>query len=138
MNIFSILAGLAFGIWPFFMKKSGLTPMANAVVLTVVSLMVYLPFVILNPADLQAVNVLTVGFGLAVVAGAMNGLGTIAFQKMVTNKEVAIATGVMLVILTQVVVTAVGERVLYGDLFTTKKVFGIAAAGAAVYLLTSK
>lgn len=136
MNIFSILAGLMFGLWPLIMKKSGLTPMANAFTLTIVSLAVYLPFI--RPMDYQTTRFLTVGFGLAVVAGILNGLGTIAFQKMVTNKEVAIATGVMLVILTQVVVTAVGGRLFYADLFTGKKVGGVAAAAVAVYLLTSK
>ncbi len=134
--LWSILAGFLFGLWPLVMKKSGLTPMAAAFTLTAVSLVVCLPF--LGRVDYQTTGFLTIGFGLAMVAGVMNGFGTIAFQKMLADKNVEIAVGILLVILTQVVVTAIGGRLFYGELFTTKKVAGLVTSVVAVYLLTSK
>jgi len=136
MNMFSIWAGVLFGAWPLVMKKSGLTPMASAFVLTFMSLIVYLPF--LRRSDYQATSFLTVGLGLAAVAGIMNGIGTIAFQKMIADKSTAITTGILLVILTQMVVNAVGGWLFHGDVFTVKKVAGLFTAAAAAYLLTSK
>lgn len=136
MNLFSILAGLLFGAWPLIMKKSDLTPMAAAFTLTVMSLAVYLPF--LSRQDYPKTGVLTIGFGLAVIAGLMNGFGTIAFQKMLADKNIEITVGILLVILTQVVVTAVGGSLFYSEPFTTKKVVGLFTAALAAYLLTSK
>ena len=136
MNMFSIWAGVIFGAWPLIMKKSGLTPMAAAFVLTLMSFVAYVPF--LSRADYRTTGVLTVGFGLAALAGVMNGMGTIFFQKMVADKSIDITVGYLLVILTQIVVVSVGAWLFYGDVFTWKKVAGLFTAALAAYLLTSK
>ena len=134
--VFALLSGLLFGTWPLVMKKAGLTPMAAATTLTVMTLAVCAPF--LNRADYRTTSVFTLGFGLAVVAGLMNGAGTIAFQKVIVAKNLEITTGILIVILTQVAITAVGGRVVYGDPLTIKKAFGLVAAVVATYLLTAK
>lgn len=133
--LWPVIAGLCFGTWPLIMKSSGLNAIMASFVLTVVSLLVYLPFL---KSGFDQASLLKVGVILAVVAGLLNGIGTIAFQKMIGGKEMDISQVVLMVIIIQIVITAAGGRLFYGDIFTVKKVFGIVAAGFAAYLLTSK
>lgn len=133
--IWPVTAGLCFGIWPLIMKSSGLNAIMAAFVLTAVSLLVYIPFL---KGSFDQAALLKTGIILAIVSGLLNGIGTIAFQKMVGAKDMDITQVVLMVIIIQVVITAVGGRLFYGDLFTVKKAGGIFAAGLAAYLLTSK
>jgi len=133
--IWPVIAGLCFGTWPLIMKSSGLNAIMASFVLTVVSLLVYLPFL---KSGFDQATLLKAGVILAVVAGLLNGIGTIAFQKMVGSKEVDITQVVLMVIIIQIVITAAGGRLFYHEIFTVKKVLGVVAAGLAAYLLTSK
>ncbi len=133
--LWPVIAGLCFGIWPLIMKSSGFNATMASFVLTVVSLLVYLP---LLKTNFDATAFLKIGMLLAVASGLLNGIGTVAFQKMVGAKGMEITQGVLIVIMIQVVITAAGGRLFYGDLFTAKKILGILAAVIAAYLLTSK
>ena len=119
-----VIAGLCFGTWPLIMRSSGLNAIMASFVLTVVSLLVYLPFL---KGGLDQAALLKMGIILAIVAGLLNG-----------DKELDITQVVLMVIMIQIVITAVGGRLFYSDLFTAKKFLGILAAGFAAYLLTSK
>ena len=130
-----VTAGICFGTWPLIMKSSGLNAIMASFVLTVVSLLVYLPFL---KGGFDQAALLKAGVILAVVAGLLNGIGTIAFQKMIGGKEMDITQVVLLVIMIQIVITVAGGRLFYGDVFTVKKVVGIPTALIAAYLLTSK
>ncbi len=132
----SVLAGMLFAIWPFVMKATGLPPIVAAVFLTASSLLVYPPF-LKGSMDIRALTILMVA--LAIVAGLINGVGTIALQKVIASKEIDVATGIFVIIMTQIVVTTIGGFFFaQGDLFTTKKLAGLWSASLAVYLLTSK
>ncbi len=133
--LWPVIAGLCFGTWPLIMKSSGLSAIMAAFVLTVVSLLVYLPFL---KGEFDQVALLKTGIILAVVSGLLNGIGTIAFQKMIGGKDFDITQVVLMVIIIQIVITAVGGRLFYDDLFTVKKAIGIPVAGLAAYLLVSK
>ena len=130
-----VIAGLCFGIWPLIMKSSGLNAIMAAFVLTAVSLLVYLPFL---KGSFDQTTFFKTGIILAVVSGLLNGIGTIAFQKMVGAKDMDITQVVLMVIIIQIVITAIGGRLFYEDLFTIKKAIGIPVAGLAAYLLVSK
>ncbi len=130
-----VMAGLCFGIWPLIMKSSGLNAIMAAFVLTTVSLLVYLPFL---KGSFDQAALFRTGVILAVVAGLLNGIGTIAFQRMIGAKDLEISQVVLMVIIIQIVITAAGGRLFYHELFTIKKAFGVVAAGCAAYLLTSK
>ena len=133
--IWPVIAGLCFGTWPLIMKSSGLNAIMASFVLTVVSLLVYLPFL---KSGFDQAALLKMGVILAVVAGLLNGIGTIAFQKMIGAKEMDITQVVLMVIIIQFVITAAGGRLFYHELFTLKKALGVVAAGLTAYLLTSK
>lgn len=136
MFVWPILAGFLFSTWPFVMRATGLPPVLAAVFLTTASLFVY-PFFLRGDMNLKALTLFVVI--LAVVAGLMNGFGTIAFQKMIANKEMNLAIGIFVLIMTQIVVTTIGGLILDSeDILTTKKLLGIGAAACAVYLLTGK
>ena len=133
--VWPVIAGLCFGTWPLIMKSSGLNAIMASFVLTVVSLMVYLPFL---KGGFDQAALLKTGVILAVVAGLLNGIGTIAFQRMVGAKDLEISQVVLMVVIIQIVITAAGGSLFYHELFTIKKAFGVVAAGLAAYLLTSK
>ena len=130
-----MLAGLCFGIWPLLMKSSGLNPSMASLVLTTVSLLVYLTF-LRTGFDQVALGRIVVLF--AVVAGVLNGIGTLAFQKAVGGRELDLTTAVLIVIMLQLVITVVGGLLFYGDPLTGKRFLGFCTAVITAYLLTSK
>ena len=131
---FAVFAGLCFGGWPLIMKLSGLNPIVAATVLAVASLAVFLPFLKgnVNIAELTATGVV-----IALIAGVINGLGSIAIQRVLAS-PVEVTTGILVIIITQVVVTAIGGRLFYHETFTVNKAVGLLAAVAAIKLLTGK
>jgi len=127
----AIFSGIMFGAWPLVMKKSGLSPIVSAFTLSVVSAIVIAPFLRGNPLVAGA----GVGLAIAVVAGIMNGLGTIAFMRLIGSPTIAISVGIFTVILVQTMITAAGGAIFFGDTFTGKRVAGMVLAICSLYLL---
>lgn len=129
---FAVFAGVCCGLWPL-MIGSGRNPIMTGIMVIIVSLAVFLPFLPANfkPAELTAQAVVII-----LAAGVINGFGSIAIQHVAVSKEKV--TGILVLIITQVVVTAVGGLIFYAERFTFEKFVGLIAAVAAIKLLTGK
>lgn len=129
----ALTAGLFFGIWPLVIKTSGLQPVSAAFILSGISAIVCLPFLKLGGGGSWTMGAVLLG----VLAGLLNGAGTVAFQQAIASK-LEISTVVFIILTLQVVITVLGGRVFYGDVFTPQKIAGIVAACVAMFLLTGK
>lgn len=132
---FPVFAGLCFGAWPLIMKQSGLHPIMAAFILCVSTLATIVP---LMHTSAVWQGVARSAALIAVAAGLLNGFGTIAMQRMLADKTTAVSVGVFVIIIAQMVSTAIGGRVFYSDPLTLKRAAGVCLAVAAVYLLNGK
>lgn len=130
---FATLAGVAFGGWPLLMKSVVIDPMIGAFILTTFSLVVYLPFL---PACAAWTQMTGTTVMVAVICGLANGAGTIAYQNMLQSKA-PVSECIFICIIVQIVFTAIGGVVFYGDPFPMRKVFGVATMVVAAYLITA-
>lgn len=136
MTLYAVFAGLCFGAWPLIMKASKIKPpIVAATVLVATSLAVFVPFLAGNQVPIQ---VTLVGLLIGIAAGVLNGLGSIALQRILVSKAIEVTTAIFIIVVTQVVVTAIGGWLFYNEPFTVKKIMVVAAAGVAVYCLTGK
>lgn len=128
-----LFAGLCFGFWPLLMRQTGLTGMQAGFMVSSVTLLVFIP---LFGGDTQGFTWKTVC--LALVAGLINGLGSVCLQKGLANKELEVSTMIMVIIMTQLVITAVGSRLILGELWDLRKLAGMSCAALTVWLLSGK
>jgi hypothetical protein len=128
-----ILAGLCFGLWPLLMRLTGLTGMQGGFLVSLMTLLLFIP---LFGGDTTGFTWKTVGLALA--AGVINWLGSVCLQKGLAGKQLEVSVIILVIIMTQVVVTAVGTRLIYGELWDLRKLAGMIFAALAVWLLTSK
>ena len=132
---FCILAGIFFGGWPLAMRASGFNPFAAGFVLNLGSALIFLPFL---KGKINPVTLLSMGAIFALAASALNGVGHIAFQTLVAQREIEISRVNTVLVMVVVLTTTVGGRIFYGEPFTWKKILGLVAALTAVKLLTGK
>lgn len=135
-SIFAIIAGACFGAWPLIMRLSGFNPALAAATIAVITLATCLPFLNRNNANLA--EFWKIGALAALVAGIINGLGQMLLQKAIGAKDVDVTRTLTLVVLTQIVMQAIGGRFLYGEPITFKKGAGILLALVVAKLLTEK
>lgn len=130
------LAGLFFGLWPLFMKYSGIknvtvsTIAMEAVVLTVVILAGFRNMPVPGSATLSG------NWSLLVLSGVSAAFGVLSFNKGLSLVgEQGTGGFIVLVMLVQLCVTAINQIWHDGGL-TSSQALGFASAGLAVYLLT--
>ncbi len=127
-------SGLFFGLWPLFMKHSGIKSSAvstiflEAVVLAVVLLYGGREF---STTDLSGTK-----WVYLFLAGASAATGVLAFNSgLAVSTESTVSLIVVTAILVQVVVTAVYQGTIGGGISVTKAV-GFALAGISAYILS--
>lgn len=128
-----LLAGLCFGFWPILMRLTGLTGMQAGFMVSSVTLLVFIPLFV---GDTQGFTWKT--FGMALAAGLINGLGSVCLQKSLANKQLEVGTTIMIIVMTQLVVTAISSRLILGELWDLRKLAGMGSAAFTVWLLTGK
>lgn len=131
-----ITAGICFGFWPLLMKRSTIEPIGNALILSAITSALMVGAFSRTPN--ARVGMLISGVALfAVVAGILNGLGTIQFLGAMGRIPASdISRAILLMILVQVTTNELGGILLYHAPVTAKKLAGFGAAIVAAILLT--
>lgn len=132
--MFSLLfAGFCFGSWPLLSRLTGLTGPQGGFLLSLATFSVFIP---LFGGDTTGFTWKAVCLGL--LCGLLNGVGTVFLQKELAGKQFEVSTIMLVIIMTQLVVTVLGGRLIYGDLWDMRKLFGMGTAALTIWLLTSK
>lgn len=128
------LAGLCFGFWPLLMRLTGLSAVQGGFLVSTVTFLLFIPLFWGDGA--AGFTWKTVSIALA--AGVINWLGSVCLQKGLAGKDLQVSVVILVIIMTQIVVTALGTRLIYGELWDWRKLVGMATAALAVWLLTGK
>lgn len=132
LQIRAVLAGVAFGIWPLLMQRSGLTGYMSAAVFAIFAFITVIPFAVHEGFHglRAAIPVFYVG------AGVVAGFGLLAFNSMLgkaTGKQVGSLFLVMLLV--QISIPAV-YHIYRNQAFDFRKILGVALAIGAGLLLS--
>lgn len=132
--LMNLLAGLFFGIWPLFMKHSGIRDFA---VSTIVMESVVLVVVILAGfRSLSGIDLASTNWLFLVLSGVSAALGVLAFNNgMATVGEQGTSVFIVFTMLVQLCVTA-GYQVWLAGGLTSSQTIGFTFAGIAVYFLS--
>ncbi len=157
MNLIGLFtAGACFGLWPLIMQKSGLQGIQQSLGLTLSTTAIILVAWFVGIAGGWAINTvlvfslfagIMVGFKLiepspyliAVLAGLLNGLGTIKYLDSISStQQNRVSAAILVVILTQIMINETGGIVMMGAEFSIRKAIGITMAICAIYLIVNK
>lgn len=130
LQIKAALAGIAFGIWPLLMNRSGLNGNFASLLFTIVILVFVAPFAIGNVPDTSKAN-----WPMLVGAGIISGLGLLAFNAMLTKATVQnVSSLFVIMIVVQISLPAIYDIAINGGMTATKSLGFILALGAAILL----
>ena len=132
LQLKALLAGIAWGIWPLFMAKSGVSGNISSTVFSIVVVIGVLPFALSNMGgSLAAAN-----WTMVVVAGLISAGGLLLFNSMLASSTHH-NVGALIVVMTlaQTAVPAFYQVVSDGRLSVARGIGFVAAFVAAVLLI---
>jgi hypothetical protein len=125
------VAGLLFGAWPLLMNRSGLSGATSTVALTLIVLLLALPF-----ALQQGISPTGTNWWFGMGAGFCAALGYLAFNSGVASASPAVVGRlVIIMIVIQMAVPAAYQAAMIGHLTTRIGIGFIAAVVAAILLI---
>lgn len=131
-----VVAGIFFGLWPLVMKKSGFEPSVQTFLLSFGTTIVVFPWFAGSGGIANFPKILSISFGFAAAAFAMNAIGCIAYLKGLGDIRPQEASGgVLIAILTMVVSNEAAGVLLFGSPVTAKKLLGFGSAIVTFLLL---
>lgn len=126
----TFLSGLFFGAWPLVMRASGL---ATAWVVMILALGTGLVGIsVFKGTASPSLNGLLIGLA----AGLLNGMGSLAYGKLLGMPEAEMSKIVPLLVVLIGAVGVFGGYFFYGEPFTLRKIIGIITVIIAALLLT--
>ena len=130
LQIKASLAGIAFGIWPLLMSRSGVSGNFASLVFTIVIVFCVAPFAIGQISDFSKAN-----WYMLVGAGAVSAIGLLSFKGMLTKATPKdLGTLFVLMIVVQVASPVIYHVVMNGGINFTKGL-GLVLAVVAIVLL---
>ncbi|MFA6432556.1 MAG: hypothetical protein WCV82_01950 [Candidatus Paceibacterota bacterium] len=130
LQIKALLAGVFFGIWPLFMSKSGLNGNVSAMAFAGCVLIFVTPFALNSMGSVGNVN-----WWMVIAAGVFSAIGVLLFNGMLAKATTQnIGTMIVLQVIAQVVIPAVYQTIMSGNI-SAIKISGFALAAIASVLL---
>lgn len=126
--VLAAFSSVVFGAWPLIARLSGAGSAWTAIVVAIGTLGVVLLGANSDTPDLK-------GWGVLLLAGVVNGLGFLAYSKILERKELELSQYLAMVPVGMVVVTVVGAMLFFGEPATAKKVAGVLLAVIALVLM---
>jgi len=132
------MAAACFTVWPFIMTRAGFNWQTAAVVLSLGTTAVFLPFY--RQFEISTFALLVIGIGAAL----LNGAGHIFFQKIIASTRDTLdpvgnlATALIVVVMSQIVIMAIIQITKGAEKLTVLRAMGFLCAIGAVILLNIK
>lgn len=130
---YAVIGGIFFGAYPYLIRMSHLHWTIAGFLLQIGTLFVFGPLFMKNQEHRPIV--LGTWIVLALAAGAMNGLGHRFFQPLLARKDVSIGQLIVVLVVTQIVLTALVDRFANGEPLTPRKLAGMGTAILTAYLV---
>jgi uncharacterized membrane protein len=130
LQLGAILSGVAFGIWPLLMNRSGLSGNTSSLIFSFIVLICITPFAAGGISAITNANWL-----MAILAGIVGAIGVMAFNGMLSKATPQnVGTLFVLMIVVQTVTPAVYSVVMNGGISLSKAIGFVLAAIAAILL----
>jgi len=132
--ILSLLAGFFFGLWPVAARHSTLGSFWIAFLIPLGTLLVvsFEAAPKIASTSLPIYKILAIGL----FAGAINGLGMLAYGRVLSNGDLNVSKYVPIVAVVSIAAAAIGAFVAFKEPVTLQKSLGLLFAVAAVWLLS--
>lgn len=128
--LYTILAGLLFGVWPIFMNKSGLSGTNAAAAFAVVCSCIVVPAAVYNGISISGSRP-----GFAIAAGITAGIALLIFNKVLASTPAQDLSPLFVVLLVAQLVPSVVHYLTENGSMPTMKILGIVLAIAAAVLV---
>jgi len=132
--ILSLLAGFFFGLWPVVARNIGLGSLWIAFLIPVGTLVMVAPYAL--PGMVAGHIPLTRLIVFGVFAGAINGLGMLAYGRILSNTGLNVSKYVPVVAVISIATAAIGAFIAFKEPVTLQKSLGLIFAAIAVWLLS--
>lgn len=137
--IYTVVAGIFFGVWPFVMGKSDATSL-HLIILGIGSLIAGITGLCYEP-QINVGTIVRMSIIFAFIAALMNGFGQLFYVKMIaiaeSAKDINLSVLLVLASVTMVVTQAVGG-LIKSEPVTKEKIIGIILAIPVMILLSWK
>lgn len=130
--VFCLVAGLGFGTWPLIARAS---EVGSAWITIIVICTTAITVLVSRVSHLSAVPTGR-AIGLLLVAGLLNGIGWLAYGRLVASGEFEISRLAPAALILMIAIIAMGGVVIFGETLTREKSAGVLAAMLAAWLLT--
>lgn len=127
----AILAGLFFGIWPFFMNKSGLSGNVSSACFAALAFIGVLPFAIHSCGW----SIPTANWKMVILAGLFGAIGLLFFNGMLADASPQEIGNLFIVVVVAQIGVATLYQIFVNGYLSIEKMVGYVAAIVAVYLL---
>lgn len=128
--VYCLIAACFFGTWPVIARFAHLSPGWLALVFSIGTGVVAVAG-LNSPVPLARPLIIGVG------AGMVNGIGMLAFAKLISWEGVQVSRVIPITFALMPVFTTLAALVLFGEQLSLRKAFGVTLAFIAVYLLSS-
>ena len=132
LQLKALLAGIAWGIWPLFMAKSGVSGNISSTVFSIVVVIGVLPFALSNMGNSMA----GANWTMVVISGLISAGGLLLFNGMLAGStQHNVGTLIVIMTLAQTAVPALYQVFSDGRLSVTRGIGFVAAFVAAILLI---
>lgn len=129
---FCIFAALCFGSWPLLGRFAGLSSGWMSLLVSTGTATLATVSILTNQASTPSVR--SIGIGL--VAGAINGLGMLAYSKVIGWQGTDVSKILPIAMILTPMFAMAGALLFLGEPVSAKKLFGAGIACAGIYLLS--
>lgn len=127
---YAVVAAAAFAIWPLVVRVVNISPGWLGLLVSAGTAAVALALA--HTEGLPNTRNLIVGL----LAGVINGLGMLAYSKVLGDKTIDLTRIVPIILVLVPIMVVAGGVAIYHEPFTARKLAGVGLAGVAIYLLS--
>lgn len=125
-----VIAAVGFGAWPLIARTSGAHASWVTIVVTIITMVV----AVIGATNKVPGAPTNKAITILVLAGITNGIGMIAYGRLLTDFEMSALAPAALTMM--IVIIAVGGIIFFHEAITWQKMVGVACGAVAAWLLT--
>lgn len=135
--LFSLAAGVCYGVWPIFANLTRFNPQLMSLGVMVSGTTVWFIYMATNPQLFQGIQQISTPKPLIflAVAGIINALGLFFYSKVIGSQEIDISKYITIALIIATASAAISAKIFINQPLTTTKIIGLLCAALAIWLL---